>query len=82
MTVSYSFNEPDRVSRATRERVLAVAAELGYQGKNPWATALRRGRAGALGVVFREHLTYAFTTRRRQTSSPVWRRSARRRAWA
>jgi DNA-binding LacI/PurR family transcriptional regulator len=61
MTVSYAFNDPDRVSDATRERVLAAAAELGYQGKNPWATALRRGRAGALGIVFSEHLTYAFT---------------------
>ncbi len=61
MTVSYAFNDPDRVSDARRERVLAAAAELGYQGKNPWATALRRGRAGALGVVFSEHLTYAFT---------------------
>ncbi len=61
MTVSYAFNDPGRVSDATRERVLAAAAELGYQGKNPWATALRRGRAGALGVVFSEHLTYAFT---------------------
>lgn len=61
MTVSYAFNDPGRVSDARRERVLAAAAELGYQGKNPWATALRRGRAGALGVVFSEHLTYAFT---------------------
>ncbi|HEY0239917.1 MAG TPA: LacI family DNA-binding transcriptional regulator [Friedmanniella sp.] len=61
MTVSYAFNDPGRVSDATRERVLAAATELGYQGKNPWATALRRGRAGALGVVFSEHLTYAFT---------------------
>ncbi|HEY0216488.1 MAG TPA: LacI family DNA-binding transcriptional regulator [Cellulomonas sp.] len=61
MTVSYAFNDPDRVSDVTRERVLAAAAELGYQGKNPWATALRRGRVGALGVVFSEHLTYAFT---------------------
>ncbi len=61
MTVSYSFNDPSRVSATTRERVLAAAAELGYQGKNPWASALRNGRAGALGVVFSEHLTYAFT---------------------
>jgi DNA-binding LacI/PurR family transcriptional regulator len=61
MTVSYAFNDPGRVSDASRERVLAAASELGYQGKNPWATALRRGRAGALGVVFSEHLTYAFT---------------------
>lgn len=61
MTVSYAFSQPDRVSDASRDRVLVAAAELGYQGKNPWATALRRGRAGALGVVFSEHLTYAFT---------------------
>lgn len=61
MTVSYTFNEPDRVAPSTRERVLAAARELGYQGKNPWASALRDGRAGALGVVFSEHLTYAFT---------------------
>jgi DNA-binding LacI/PurR family transcriptional regulator len=61
MTVSYAFNDPERVSDTTRERVLAAATELGYQGKNPWATALRRGRAGALGIVFSEHLTYAFT---------------------
>ena len=61
MTVSYAFSNPDRVSDVTREKVLAAADELGYQGKNPWATALRRGRAGALGVVFSEHLTYAFT---------------------
>jgi len=61
MTVSYAFNDPGRVSDASRERVFSAAAELGYQGKNPWATALRRGRAGALGIVFSEHLTYAFT---------------------
>ena len=28
MTVSYAFNNPDRVSDAARERVLAAAAEL------------------------------------------------------
>lgn len=61
MTVSYSFNNPGRVAEATRQRVLTAATELGYQGKNPWATALRVGKAGALGVVFSEHLTYAFT---------------------
>lgn len=60
MTVSYTFNDPQRVAPATRERVLATADRLGYQGKNPWATALRTGRAGSLGVVFSESLTYAF----------------------
>lgn len=61
MTVSYTFNSPGRVADSTREKVLAAAEELGYQGKNPWASALRTGRTGALGVVFSEHLTYAFT---------------------
>lgn len=60
MTVSYTFNSPARVADATREKVHAAAEELGYQGKNPWAAALRTGRSGALGVVFSEHLTYAF----------------------
>lgn len=61
MTVSYTFNNPARVSAETRARVADAAARVGYQGKNPWATSLRSGRSGALGVVFSEHLTYAFS---------------------
>lgn len=61
MTVSYAFNNPSRVSEETRARVAEAAALIGYQGKNPWATSLRSGRSGALGVVFSEHLTYAFS---------------------
>ena len=61
MTVSYAFNNPSRVSEETRARVADAAAEVGYQGKNPWATSLRSGRSGALGVVLSEHLTYAFS---------------------
>jgi DNA-binding LacI/PurR family transcriptional regulator len=34
-TASRAFNEPDRLARGTRERVLAVAAELGYQAPVP-----------------------------------------------
>ena len=49
MTVSYAFNNPSRVSEETRARVADAAAEVGYQGKNPWATSLRSGRSGALG---------------------------------
>lgn len=60
MTASYAFGRPQRVSAAARQRVLAAAEELGYAGPDPAARALRRGKAGALGVVLGEHLTYAF----------------------
>src|SRR3954466_13073912 len=60
MTVSYTFNRPERVAAATRQRVLAAAEQLGYSGPHPGARSLRRGRTGTLGVVLGEHLTYAF----------------------
>jgi DNA-binding LacI/PurR family transcriptional regulator len=59
-TVSNAYNRPDQLSPALRERVLRTAAELGYAGPDPVARSLRRGRAGALGVVFSERLPYAF----------------------
>jgi DNA-binding LacI/PurR family transcriptional regulator len=60
MTVSYSYNQPDRVAPATRTKVMRVAAELGYRGPDPTARSLRRRRTGAIGVVLGEHLAYAF----------------------
>jgi DNA-binding LacI/PurR family transcriptional regulator len=60
MTVSNAYNRPEKLSRELRERVLAKAAELGYAGPHPTARSLRRGRAGALGVVLGETLAYAF----------------------
>src|SRR4051794_41607258 len=52
MTVSNAYNRPEKLSPELRERVLAVAAELGYAGPHAMARSLRRGRAGALrGVV-------------------------------
>lgn len=59
MTVSYTFNHPARVAEATRARVLAAAAELGYRPDST-ARALRSGRAKQLGVVVGEHLSYLF----------------------
>jgi len=61
MTVSNAYNRPDQLSAATRERVLAVAAALGYPGPDPAARSLRRGRAGTIGVLMTERLSYAFT---------------------
>ncbi|MBI9113796.1 LacI family DNA-binding transcriptional regulator [Sanguibacter suaedae] len=60
MTVSYTFNRPDRVAAPTREKVLRAAAELGYAGPNAAARSLRYGSTRTLGVVLGEHLTYAF----------------------
>jgi DNA-binding LacI/PurR family transcriptional regulator len=60
MTVSYAYNQPDRVADATRLRVLESAKRLGYGGPNPAARSLRQGRFGAVGVLLSEPLTYAF----------------------
>lgn len=60
MTVSYTYAQPDRVSEQTRARVREAAERLGYPGPHPGARSLRRGRAGSLGVILGEHLTYAF----------------------
>lgn len=60
MTASYTYNRPSRVSDQMRTRVLAAAARLGYAGPDPSARSLRRGSTRTLGVVFGEHLSYAF----------------------
>lgn len=60
MTASYSYNRPSRVSDQMRARVLAAASHLGYTGPDPSARSLRRGSTRTLGVVFGEHLSYAF----------------------
>jgi DNA-binding LacI/PurR family transcriptional regulator len=49
-TVSRAFSTPGRVSAATRERVLAVASELGYR-PNPHARALLSGRHHTVAMV-------------------------------
>src|SRR4051794_32081133 len=59
-TVSNAFNRPERLTPALRERVLRVAAELGYGGPDPAARILRRGRAGAIGVILGRLLADAF----------------------
>ena len=60
MTVSYTYNRPQRVSAETRAKVLETAASLGYAGPDPSARSLRYGATRTLGLVLGEHLTYAF----------------------
>lgn len=60
MTVSYTYNQPDRVSPQAQSKVREAAERMGYPGPHPGARSLRRGRTGSLGVVMGEHLSYAF----------------------
>ncbi|PVE97933.1 LacI family DNA-binding transcriptional regulator [Microbacterium sp. TPD7012] len=59
-TASVVFSGKAKVASATRERVLAAAAELGYAGPDPRAASLRRGRSGIVAVVLEGHLRAAF----------------------
>lgn len=60
-TVSNAYNRPEKLSAAVRERVLALADELGYAGPDPLARSLRRQRTGGIGVVFTDDLPFVFT---------------------
>jgi DNA-binding LacI/PurR family transcriptional regulator len=60
MSVSNAFNRPDQLSAALRERILAHATARGYAGPDPLARGLRRGRAGAIGLISDTPLSYAF----------------------
>lgn len=59
-TVSNAYNHPDQLSPALRERILAAATERGYPGPDPTARSLRTRRAGSVGVLLTERLSYAF----------------------
>jgi len=60
VTISNAFNRPDQLSAELRERIHARARELGFSGPDPLAQGLRRGRAGAVGVLLDQGLSYAF----------------------
>ncbi|CAN5568033.1 MAG: substrate-binding domain-containing protein [Rubrobacter sp.] len=59
-TVSNAYNRPDQLSEGLRKKVMEAARRLGYTGPNPTARGLRRGRAGAIGVLYADRLSYAF----------------------
>ncbi len=60
-TVSNAYSRPDQLSPQLRQTILDAAARLGYTGPHPAARSLRKGRAGAIGVLFSSELSYAFT---------------------
>ena len=59
-TVSNAYNRPDQLTPELRRRILDVARRLGYPGPDPAGRRLRQGRAGAIGVLLTERLSYAF----------------------
>ncbi len=59
-TVTNAYNRPDQLSRDLRTRILDAAARLGYGGPDPLAAGLRRGRVGAVGVIYANRLSYTF----------------------
>lgn len=61
MTVSNAFSRPDQLSAELRDRILAVAEDLGYVGPDPAARALASGTAGSVGLVLSDSLRYALT---------------------
>jgi DNA-binding LacI/PurR family transcriptional regulator len=59
-TVSNAYNRPDQLAADLRDRILAIAEELGYSGPDPAARRLRSGGRDAIGLMF-EDLSYAVT---------------------
>src|SRR5699024_6758751 len=53
--VSFAFNDPGRISEATRERILGIAQEMGYT-PNPLARMLKAGQTQSLGVLLPQAL--------------------------
>lgn len=60
-TISNAYNRPDQLSAELRERVLAAAKRMGYPGPDPVARSLRTRKAGVVGLVMAEQLTYSFS---------------------
>ena len=60
-TISNAYNRPDQLSADLRERIFATAKRMGYAGPDPVARSLRTRKAGAVGLVIAEPLTYSFS---------------------
>ncbi|WP_072686882.1 LacI family DNA-binding transcriptional regulator [Rhodococcus marinonascens] len=59
-TVSNAYNRPDQLSPELRDRVLQAAKRRGYAGPDPLARSLRTRKAGAVGLLLTEALSYSF----------------------
>ncbi|WP_242511388.1 LacI family DNA-binding transcriptional regulator [Pengzhenrongella frigida] len=59
-TASLAFSGAGPIAAATRDRVLAAAADLAYPGPNPLGQQLRTGRSGIVGAIFGDRLRRSF----------------------
>jgi DNA-binding LacI/PurR family transcriptional regulator len=59
-TASLAFSGAGPIAAATRDRVLAAAAALGYRGPNALGRQLRSGRSGIVGVLIGDQLRRSF----------------------
>ena len=58
-TVSNAYNRPEQLSSQLRTRILETARSLGYPGPDPTARSLRTKKAGAVGLVLADPISYA-----------------------
>jgi DNA-binding LacI/PurR family transcriptional regulator len=58
-SVSFAFNDPSRISETAREKILAIAGELGYV-PDPVARNLTLGTHGTIGLLLPETIATAF----------------------
>lgn len=59
-TVSNAWNNPEKLSPELRQRILQYASELGFQGPDKLARALRTGKSDTIGVIFNDSMSYVF----------------------
>jgi DNA-binding LacI/PurR family transcriptional regulator len=60
-SVSNAYNKPEQLSAKMRDRILRIAHDQGYAGPDAAARSLRSRHAGAIGMLFTEQLSYAFS---------------------
>jgi DNA-binding LacI/PurR family transcriptional regulator len=57
--VSFAFNDPTRLAKKTRDRIMAIAGELGYS-PDPIARTLTTKRVGSIGFLLPQGISVAF----------------------
>ncbi|MEU4802780.1 LacI family DNA-binding transcriptional regulator [Actinosynnema sp. NPDC023587] len=60
-TVSNAYNRPDQLSASLRERILEIAASIGYAGPDPIARSLATRHSAAVGFMLGQPLSAAFS---------------------
>ena len=57
--VSFAFNSPERISKGTYEKIMAIAQELGYV-PDPVARGLARRKTQCIGILLPQSIAYVF----------------------